>query len=280
MGKIESMKQENHSNDEEENNVSNISSVDGNGGSVSSSVHGFSGSRMEENIQKHSSSKPKKRKRISYSSPKETTMSPPRKRVCVSTTFKNKAAAIIKTPSVSTKLCIYDQTWSIKDSKPDQIVLSPAEMIAKMVAYNIGLMKNYLPGEEEAEKRIGVSTKLSLFNYPWKITKILTDSDLGNLSRLLVRSCLVERHIKPYLEGGEEVMRGGGLRVSVWDCDTNSMHSLVFKYWESSKSYVFIGHWGSDFVRRRELGSGDQIGMCWDSFNSRFNFSVLNRRCA
>ncbi|KAK9178842.1 hypothetical protein WN943_028036 [Citrus x changshan-huyou] len=41
-----------------------------------------------------------------------------------------------------------------------------------------------------------------------------------------------------------------GLRVSVWDCDTNSMHCLVFKKWATSKSYVLINHWTKDFVRR------------------------------
>ncbi|GAY41095.1 hypothetical protein CUMW_056800 [Citrus unshiu] len=118
-----------------------------------------------------------------------------------------------------------------------------------MPAYNIGLMKHYRPGEEEHKSRIGVSTKLNLFTYPWKINKILTSSDLRHLTRL----------------------------VSVWDCDTNSMHCLVFKKWATSKSYVLINHWTKDFVRRRELAAGDEIGMCWDSFYSRFNFSVLKR---
>ncbi|GAY45683.1 hypothetical protein CUMW_091220 [Citrus unshiu] len=50
-----------------------------------------------------------------------------------------------------------------------------------------------------------------------------------------------------------------------------------FKKWATSNSYVLINHWTADFVRRRELAAGDEIGMCWDSFYSRFNFSILKR---
>ncbi|KAL9412310.1 hypothetical protein AB3S75_045855 [Citrus x aurantiifolia] len=134
--------------------------------------------------------------------------------------------------------------------------------------------------DEEHESRIGVSTKLNLFTYPWNITKILAPSDLGHLSRLLVQTRLAERYVMPFLDDAsrsEVIVNPEGLRVSVWDCDTNSMHCLVFKKWATSKSYVLINHWTKDFVRRRELAAGDEIGMCWGSFYSRFNFSVLKR---
>ncbi|KAK9181826.1 hypothetical protein WN944_024966 [Citrus x changshan-huyou] len=55
------------------------------------------------------------------------------------------------------------------------------------------------------------------------------------------------------------------------------MQRLVFKKWATSNSYVLINHWTKDFLRRRELAAGDEIGMCLDSFYSRFNFSVLKR---
>ncbi|KAK9178820.1 hypothetical protein WN943_028014 [Citrus x changshan-huyou] len=181
---------------------------------------------------------------------------------------------------ISTKLSLRDDTWPTKEDTTQVYIPAEDMMRNQMLAYNIGLMKYYRPGEEEHESRIGVSTKLDLFTYPWSITKILTRSDLGHLSRLLVQTRLAERYVMPFLDEAsrnEVIGNPEGLRVSVWDCDTNSMHRLVFKKWATSNSYVLINHWTADFVRRRELAAGDEIGMCWDSFYSRFNFSVLKR---
>ncbi|KAK9181832.1 hypothetical protein WN944_024972 [Citrus x changshan-huyou] len=276
---------------------------------------------------------------------------------------------------ISTKLSLRDETWPTKEDTTQVYIPAEDMMRNQMLAYNIGLMKHYRPGEEEHESRIGVSTKLDLFTYPWSITKILTRSDLGHLSRLLVQTRLAERYVMPFLDEAsrnevignpeglrtlcadeswllvtklgcagilsipdstspflsvpqpqqllfktsllhdhdndtphhqlnavqylllvqtrlaeryvmpyldeasrsEVIVNPEGLRVSVWDCDTKSMHCLVFKKWATSKSYVLINHWTKDFVRRRELAAGDEIGMCWGSFYSRFNFSVLKR---
>ena len=53
------------------------------------------------------------------------------------------------------------------------------------------------------------------------------------------------------------------------------MHSLVFKRWVPSRSYVFIGNWIKDFVARRGLRKGDEIGFQWNPFKNGFDFSVL-----
>jgi hypothetical protein len=69
-----------------------------------------------------------------------------------------------------------------------------------------------------------------------------------------------------------------GVQVCVWDCDTKSEHQLVFKRWASNGSYVLIEKWKKEFVERRVLNKGDQIGLQWDQTNiSRFNFRILNR---
>ncbi|KAK4559402.1 hypothetical protein RGQ29_008566 [Quercus rubra] len=129
------------------------------------------------------------------------------------------------------------------------------------------------------ERHWGGSRKLiKLSNDPWKIKKKLTESDLGHLSRLLVRSSLVKNHVLPFL--GADCAReveSKGIQVIVWDKDTKSKHQLVFKQWRTSKSYVFIGMWHQDFVIRRELKQGDEIGLYWDSNTSMFNFCVLQR---
>ncbi|KAL7165384.1 hypothetical protein ACSBR2_041132 [Camellia fascicularis] len=128
---------------------------------------------------------------------------------------------------------------------------------------------------------LGVSTKLKLFEDPWKIKKTLTSSNVMNI---FVGSCClrgaVDKHIMA-VWGGERVehvnnMRGE--RVVVWDYDTGSEHELVFKKWHTSKSFVLVDNWVTRFVRRRELRDGDEIGLFWDASNSRFGFRVLARR--
>ncbi|CAL8157254.1 unnamed protein product [Prunus armeniaca] len=81
---------------------------------------------------------------------------------------------------------------------------------------------------------------------PWEIKKRLTTSDLGNRCKLLGRS-LVEKHVMPCLdeEFGQRVSSREGARVIVHDCDTNSNHQLILKYYKSSDSYVFGRKWGS-----------------------------------
>lgn len=124
-----------------------------------------------------------------------------------------------------------------------------------------------------------MSTTLRLYDDPWKIKKKLTESDLGILSRLLLAADLVKQQVLPIL--GDDHARAAeseeGCPIKVWDMDTRSMHKLVLKRWSSSKSYVLIGKWNQDFVRRRELKKGDEIGFYWDPYNSVFNFCVLKR---
>ncbi|GAU25261.1 hypothetical protein TSUD_17740 [Trifolium subterraneum] len=109
----------------------------------------------------------------------------------------------------------------------------------------------------------------------WKIKKVLEGSDCGRLGRLLLNKDLANDFVIPVLMGGAEAAKQKeGVEVQVWDVDTQSLHSLVFKIWSSAQN-VFIKTWLSDFVLRRELKKGDVIGLQWDQANQRFNFSVL-----
>ncbi|XP_015959831.1 B3 domain-containing protein At2g33720-like [Arachis duranensis] len=125
--------------------------------------------------------------------------------------------------------------------------------------------------------RWGCSTSLELYDNPWKIKKKLTTSDLGKLNRLLFGSNLLENLMVPVLsmEAQREASCGMGTPIRVWDVDTMSMHYLILKRWASFKSYVLIGKWNKEFVRRRELKKGDVVGLHWDSYRQCFNFSVL-----
>ncbi|KAG4982747.1 hypothetical protein AAZX31_10G098800 [Glycine max] len=108
----------------------------------------------------------------------------------------------------------------------------------------------------------------------WKIKKVLKESDVGSMSRLILTREMAEKFVLPVL-GDDADQIDSGVSVQIWDADTNSMHSLVFKRWVSSRSYVFIGNWIKDFVARRGLRKGDEIGFQWNPFKNGFEFSVL-----
>ncbi|XP_027336987.1 putative B3 domain-containing protein At1g78640 [Abrus precatorius] len=118
-----------------------------------------------------------------------------------------------------------------------------------------------------------IATKVPLYDDPWKIKKVLKESDLGNMSRLMLGKDLAEKFVLPVLGDAAEIEKG--VSVKIWDVDTYTMHSLVFKKWASSRCYIFMGKWVQDFVKRRGLKKGDEIGFYWDPYNSHFNFSVL-----
>ncbi|CAJ2637350.1 unnamed protein product [Trifolium pratense] len=110
----------------------------------------------------------------------------------------------------------------------------------------------------------------------WEIKKVLEKSDVcRTLSRLMLKKELTQEFVIPVVLGGAKAAKHKGVEVKVWDVDTKSLHSLVFKIWTSAQSYVFNKRWFKDFVLRRELKKGDQIGLHWDQDNGRFNFSVI-----
>ncbi|KAI9078627.1 hypothetical protein K1719_039376 [Acacia pycnantha] len=127
------------------------------------------------------------------------------------------------------------------------------------------------------------STALKLYDDPWKIKKVLTTSDLGKLNRLLLSTENSMEDLVASLMGNnnnnnnneELVLKGRPVRV--WDVETKSMHQLILKQWASIKNYVLIGNWNQDFVKRRNLKKGDEIGLQWDPYKFCFNFSVLKR---
>ncbi|XP_018728819.2 B3 domain-containing protein At2g33720-like [Eucalyptus grandis] len=133
---------------------------------------------------------------------------------------------------------------------------------------------------EAEEERCGdVSTELVLRYDPYKIKKTLTKSDLGQLSRLLIPRAGVATYVLPCMdeERATRVKSSEGAEVVVWDEDTHSEHQLVFAYWASSGSYVLKGCWMKEFVQRRGLAEGDEIGIHWDPIASKFDFSLLHK---
>ncbi|XP_045807277.1 putative B3 domain-containing protein At1g78640 isoform X1 [Trifolium pratense] len=110
----------------------------------------------------------------------------------------------------------------------------------------------------------------------WEIKKVLEKSDVcRTLSRLMLKKELTQEFVIPMGLCGAKAAKHKGVEVKVWDVDTKSLHSLVFKIWTSAQCHIFNKRWFKDFVLRRELKKGDQIGLHWDQDNGRFNFSVI-----
>ncbi|KAK2632254.1 hypothetical protein EUGRSUZ_L01802 [Eucalyptus grandis] len=124
-----------------------------------------------------------------------------------------------------------------------------------------------------------VSTELTLLFDPYKIKKRLTQSDLGHLSRLLIGRDFVKSHFLRWMneETVRQVESSKGADVIVRDMDTCSEHRLVFVFWASSGSYVLKGGWIKEFVKRRGLAVGDEVGIYWEPSASKFHFSLLHK---
>ncbi|TYI04933.1 hypothetical protein ES332_A10G053500v1 [Gossypium tomentosum] len=112
--------------------------------------------------------------------------------------------------------------------------------------------------------KVEIPTEVRHHDDPWCIKKKLYTSDLGNMSRLILPSELVESRILWHWNTDQLAQIEEGLPVLIWDCDTRTEHEMKFKRWKNG-------------ANRRELKQGDEIGICWDIANSRFKFSVLNR---
>ena len=132
-------------------------------------------------------------------------------------------------------------------------------------------------------KAPGTELTLSINPDIWEIKKHLTVSDVRNSqTRLMLPKDHVAAHILYYLTDEERTMiedvnNHQGLRISVYDSDTGSLHQLTLKKWHSSGSYVFISNWNEQFVIRRNLKAGNLIGLFWNTYASRLHFRVI--RC-
>ncbi|KAK3038464.1 hypothetical protein RJ639_029762 [Escallonia herrerae] len=117
--------------------------------------------------------------------------------------------------------------------------------------------------------------KLRLFEDPWKIKKRLNITDLG---RVLLSKEAVDTHVLRHWNAGSIKALPTGVTVNVWDYDSDTEHRLILVRWPYSK-YCALGsrNWGQDFVLRRNLREGDEIGLLWDNSARRFGFCVLDQ---
>ncbi|KAJ4836512.1 hypothetical protein Tsubulata_028493 [Turnera subulata] len=131
----------------------------------------------------------------------------------------------------------------------------------------------------EEDRRMGISTELTLYQDPWKIRKTITGSDLGGGGggpRLLLTSDLIQNHILPSMPASvvSEAKMPNGAAVVAFDVDTWTEHALVFKQWPAMEYYMFMSEY---FLWGRDLKEGDVIGLYWDRYYSRLHFAILRR---
>ena len=184
--------------------------------------------------------------------------------------YTNNNAPVFKKPKKSTYECVMNMR----------------------IAKNIRGFRFYTREEEEEERFLGVSTKLSLSvdgnesgDDPWKIKKTLEQSDCDHLCRLMLRKDMVQNYIiKVWEDAGriDEIAKvldgqGEGVVVRVWDYERGKEYELKLKKLASSKCYILGGAWSNKFVRERRLKKGDTIGLYWSTAKSRFVFSVRAR---
>lgn len=112
----------------------------------------------------------------------------------------------------------------------------------------------------------------------WRITKVLTKSDVDGSSRLLIGRNQVLAHIAPFFtnDPSKFCQNNEGLRFAVFDVDTRIEYMLTLKKWKTN-SFVLLDKWKKHFVDRRTLEENDEVGLRWDVNASRLEFTVLRR---
>ncbi|XP_010527144.1 PREDICTED: B3 domain-containing protein At4g02870 [Tarenaya hassleriana] len=118
---------------------------------------------------------------------------------------------------------------------------------------------------------------------PWKIKKTLTREELSTKGQC-VR--LQDSDVKNFIlnNWSEMIVKRAeidDIRITVDDLDTGSEHESSFRYYKPHPKhkggYFLQGLWKYNFVERRSLSAGDEIGLFCDPRTKKLCFSVLKR---
>nr|GMD70353.1 CDP-diacylglycerol--serine O-phosphatidyltransferase 1 isoform X3 [Ipomoea batatas] len=126
------------------------------------------------------------------------------------------------------------------------------------------------------QKKVATGAVGNHNHHHW-IQKRLSKSDVNLSSRLLLPKEEITKYVLPLMnmESCRACQNKDGLRVKIWDLDTESEHELSLKQWVTG-SFLLTSNWNKEFVKRRSLHEGDTISMCWDFENLRFLFRKFN----
>ncbi|XP_019170439.1 PREDICTED: putative B3 domain-containing protein At1g78640 [Ipomoea nil] len=133
------------------------------------------------------------------------------------------------------------------------------------------------PVEEEDVGVIAKKQKVVDNHHQHWMHKRLSTSDVNLSSRLLLPKEEITKYVLPLMdmESCKACQNRNGLRVKIWDLDTESQHQLTLKQWKTG-SFLLTNNWNTEFVKRRSLHPGDTISLCWDFENLRFLFHKFN----
>ncbi|VVA95771.1 unnamed protein product [Arabis nemorensis] len=179
---------------------------------------------------------------------------------------------------VSTNLCLYDETWLPGNPSYPKVTCAPRDdEFTKQQARKMKEMRFLSKEQREEEKLYGVTTELTLFTDPWIIKKEMKITDIR--IQLSLSKPIVESYILKYLSEDDQKnkFRQGSseVTVNVYDTDTHTTHKMLLR--SGMNRYCLKKSWRSDFVNRRGLKIGDEVGFFWDHSRSTLNFRVLSR---
>ncbi|KAL5785916.1 hypothetical protein ACOSQ2_008308 [Xanthoceras sorbifolium] len=124
------------------------------------------------------------------------------------------------------------------------------------------------------------NSKTSVDRFTIKITLTEADVQSGRFY-LALNTKEVEEHI--FKHWREIVIKRAtidDIKVTMEDVDTSSEHEVNFRCYKhnnNKNSYSIQGLWRRNFIERRSLRTGDQIGIYCDPFSAKLCFSVLKR---
>ncbi|XP_004301829.1 PREDICTED: putative B3 domain-containing protein At1g78640 [Fragaria vesca subsp. vesca] len=137
-----------------------------------------------------------------------------------------------------------------------------------------------LDGDDDDDARHGMKFANELRHRDAWYKKRLNDGDVSKSRDMLpVSKSWVVDQVLPFLDesAAERIKRGQSERVIVKDCELDTFHVLYLKKQKTGR-FVFVGRWRDDFVIRRNLKEGDNIGLCWQQEESMFSFTAFYRK--
>ena len=142
------------------------------------------------------------------------------------------------------------------------------------------LEKQILPENSQnpnPEVTLHYNVALYLYNDPFDIKKILTRSDLTH--GFCIRSqwwASIFPYLQPHV--ASTLLAFKCISMTIKDIDTDTNHEVLLRAWTGYQRFAIAGGWFEEFVQRRILKIGDEIGFLWDRHDQKLLFTVLKRR--
>ncbi|KAG6661130.1 hypothetical protein CIPAW_03G152600 [Carya illinoinensis] len=125
----------------------------------------------------------------------------------------------------------------------------PAEMALGIPEDPTAMHEQNFPGRVASDRRQGWKPEKNL---RFLLQKVLKQSDVGNLGRIVLPKKEAETHL-PELEARD------GISIAMEDIGTSRVWNMRYRYWPNNKSRMYLLENTGDFVRANGLQEGDFI---------------------